>query len=58
MTKTIAVAKQLFYWPCMKIDIESFIETRNIFIKLSCSKIKEQMEDHKIPEIPLSKIEN
>jgi len=56
MTKTLAMAKQLFYWPCMKKDIESFIESCNVCVQFSNSKIKEPMECHDIPELPFNKI--
>ncbi|XP_022169538.1 uncharacterized protein K02A2.6-like [Myzus persicae] len=56
MTKTWLMAKQLFYWPCMKKDIESFIESCNVCLKFSCSKVKEPMLCHDIPELPYTKI--
>lgn len=56
MTKTSVMAKQLFYWPCMKAGIENFIESYNVCVKFSRSKIKEPLKCHDVPEISFYKI--
>lgn len=56
ITKTVAMAKQLFYWPGMKNDIQNDIESCNMCIKFSRSNIKEPMKCHDIPELPFNKI--
>lgn len=56
MTKTIKKTNQLFYWPCMKTEIENYIGACNLCLKYSKSKIKEPMKSHSMPELPFYKI--
>lgn len=55
ITKTLKKSYQIFYWPGKSSDIKYVIKKCEICKKLSISKIKEPLLQHKIPELSFQK---
>jgi len=56
ITKTKAMARELYYWPGMNTDIENYVMKCTICEKYRSSNVKEPMLLHDIPDVPFSKV--
>lgn len=57
ITKTVARARKILYWPGMTSQIEAHIAKCAICEKYSCNKIKEPLIPYSMPSLPYQKVE-